>query len=333
MKTLKNLTPIAVVTIILFACEDLFHKVLESKARQNLLIAMNKYLLFLGLAIVLLTSCKDDEALPALQLTADLVTSVKAYDLDNNGNSSDIRVDFIVDNNLNVTEYRIMVVPSSSISSFNQSIAISIPEGNFLKIIPASSNNEYSITRLPSNLFDVNGEQIPNDLTYVIAILVVGTGNHQLSEFSTQFFLTDQGIYNGAYLGSQDVKFIDFVGTNTANCQPRNFLQSISLSISETQQGSYRTDLICPNCDELFMDQGEITFMISNNIISNLIFNQDIVCFNGNTNCAICVFEVDPCSGLFPGQGIVIDELTLEIDLTGENCYGSYEIKLIVTRQ
>ena len=146
MKTLKNLTPIEVVTIILFACEDLFHKVLESKARQNLLIAMNKYLLFLGLAIVLLTSCKDDDE--GLPLTPNLINVVKVYDLDNNGNSSDIRVDFIVDNNVNVTEYRIMVVPSSSISSFNQSIAISIPEGNFLRIIPASFNNEYSITRL-----------------------------------------------------------------------------------------------------------------------------------------------------------------------------------------
>jgi len=36
---------------------------------------------------------------------------------------------------------------------------------------------------------------------YVVAVLVVGTGNHQLSEFSRPFTLKDQGIYDGYYEG------------------------------------------------------------------------------------------------------------------------------------
>ena len=86
---------------------------------------MRKYAILLIVAFFLLTSCKDDEVLP---FTPDLVTSVKAYDLDNNGNSSDIRVDFIVDNNLNVSEYRVMVIRTSSSNSFNRALQYQHPE-------------------------------------------------------------------------------------------------------------------------------------------------------------------------------------------------------------
>jgi len=130
---------------------------------------MKKYLLSLGLAIVLLTSCKDDE----LPLTPDLVTSVKAFDLDNNGNASDIRVDFKVENNRNVMEYRVMILQSKDSSSFTLSIAQSIPEINFLRFLPVTLLGEWSINRLPSSLPDVNGELIRNNVEYVIAILVV----------------------------------------------------------------------------------------------------------------------------------------------------------------
>jgi len=149
---------------------------------------MNRYLLSLCLAILLLTSCKDDEPLP---VTDNLLTSVKAYDLDNNGNSADSRVDFVVLNNLNVSEYRIMVIPSSSSSSFTVSRAVSIPETSFEEVNTVPFENVYIITRLLSNLLDVNNEQIRNDLEYVVAVLVVGIGNHQLSGFSRPFTLTD----------------------------------------------------------------------------------------------------------------------------------------------
>jgi len=161
---------------------------------------MNKYLLSLGLAIgLLLTSCNSDDGLP---LTPDLVTEVNAFDLDNNGNSSDIRVDFEVENNLNVTEYRIMVVPTSSSNSFNQDIAVSIPKDNYLVIDPVPFETEYSINRLSSTLLDVNGDLIINSEEYVVAILVEGTGNFQLSEFSRPFTLLNQGIYGGYYEGN-----------------------------------------------------------------------------------------------------------------------------------
>ena len=134
-------------------------------------------------------------------MTADLVAEVNAFDLDNNGNVSDIRVDFIVENNLNVSEYRIMVIPTNSSSSFNQDIAVSIPRDSYLFIDPISFETKYSESRLPSALLDVNGDLIVNGVEYVVAVLVEGTGNFQLSEFSKPFTLLDQGIYVGYYKG------------------------------------------------------------------------------------------------------------------------------------
>jgi len=46
---------------------------------------------------------------------------------------------------------------------------------------------------------DVNGFPISNNVEYEVAVLVVGTGNYQLSQFSKPFNLLDQGIYCGTY--------------------------------------------------------------------------------------------------------------------------------------
>ena len=69
---------------------------------------MRPFLAFLVFLIAFF-SCSDEEPL----LSPNLVTDLRAYDLDNNGDASDIRVDFVVANNLNVTEYRIMILPTT----------------------------------------------------------------------------------------------------------------------------------------------------------------------------------------------------------------------------
>ena len=67
---------------------------------------MRNHTILLIIGFLFLTSCKDEVS----PLTPDLVFDVKAYDLDNNGNSSDIRLDFAVLNNLNVTEFWLKVL-------------------------------------------------------------------------------------------------------------------------------------------------------------------------------------------------------------------------------
>jgi len=125
------------------------------------------------------------------------------------------------------------------------------------------------------------------------------------------------------------------VGTDTANCDEDHGIitstQSISLNISEIQQDSYSTTYICRFCNDPFNDQGPISFMISGNLISNFLFNQTMPCY-ADPGCPICVNGVDPCPGIFTGQGIIIDELNLEIDIAGEDCYASFEATLSLFR-
>jgi len=97
---------------------------------------MKPSLAILILAVAGLLSCKDDDV--GLPLTPELVFEIIAYDLDNNGNSSDIRVDFVVKDNLNVIEYRIMVIPSSAGNSFNEGMALSVRPVSFLEVTPES---------------------------------------------------------------------------------------------------------------------------------------------------------------------------------------------------
>ena len=99
---------------------------------------MKRYMILLIFpAALLLSACGTDD-IPLLPLTENLVLQLKAYDLDNNGNASDIRVDFNVQNNLNVSEYRVMILPSASSNAFNEDVAESLPRESVVIIFSES---------------------------------------------------------------------------------------------------------------------------------------------------------------------------------------------------
>jgi len=245
---------------------------------------MRNYSPLLIVAIVLLTSCKDDEALSVLPLTPDLVTSVKAYDLDNNGNSSDIRVDFEVRDNINVFEYRVLIIPSNTSSSFTVSLAAALPESNYLEVNAVPFENKYSIKRLPTNLLDANGDQIINGVEYVVAIFVFGTGNHQLSEFSSPLTVKDQPIYNGLYLigfeenwssltDNQTVQFIFFpVGAVSAYAFVNiswNGVQYIGTRICDPAHSPSG----CTIGGKILTEWGKYSFTIEQDVVSNFTWD------------------------------------------------------------
>jgi len=238
---------------------------------------MRPYSILLIIAVLIFTTCKDDDGLP---LTPDLVTSLKAYDLDNNGNSSDIRVDFEVENNLNVSEYRVMVIPTNSSNSFTESIAISIPRENFLIEFPVPFQTKYPIDRLPSTLLDVNGALIINGVEYVIAILIEGIGNFQLSGFSRPLTLLDRGIYDGYYEGE-------------GCCGLSNF-EFITVQLARSGD-FYSGDM------EILDYTSNIRFNVVNEIIS------DCTVRGGRLGQYLGVGVRDP------GTGIIIDDLIMEI--------------------
>ena len=223
--------------------------------------------------------------------------------------------------------YRIIVVPSNIINSFDVGNAITLPEERYLEIESQTFNNDYSITRLPSNLFDVNDEQVRNNLEYVVVVLVVGIGNHQLSEFSIPFTLREQGIYSGDYIGEWNQ---DIINPVTNNCNSNTFFQKISITIIGSTLDKYSGNLICTDCELIpqFIDMGSISFITANNIISNFSLTQTIPCY-----CGLCVVDVDPCNAVFTGQGIITGDLNLEISYSGDDCAGFSEYTVSLFRQ
>lgn len=82
-----------------------------------------------------------------------------------------------------VSEYRIMAVPSASISSFDLTAAEAVAEGNYVKRLP----NKMDIwEELPVDMKDVNGNAIDSKTEYQFVILTVGkdgiSNENQLSD-------------------------------------------------------------------------------------------------------------------------------------------------------
>jgi len=236
------------------------------------------------LLLALTISCSEEEP----QLTPNLVTEVKAYDLGNNADASDIRVDFNVSDNLNVEDYRIMVLPSIGSGSFDVGVAASVPETSYVEVTPQIFEEEYSVKRLTSNPLDINNTPVQNEVEYVVAILVEGVSGFQLSEFSNPFTLKDQGIYNGDYEGFYEFEMIEYANgcspglicPETGATCPRFFSGEVSTTITLLGD-KYSGRFICSTCDDPFRDQGVFSFIIANDAISNILFDQDMPCGTG----------------------------------------------------
>jgi len=254
--------------------------------------------------IIGLLSC--DSADPFLPLTPGLVEEIKAYDLDNNGNSSDIRVDFEVKDNLNVIEYRIMVLPSSLENAFDEDIASSIASTSYFRIEPENFTVEYSIKRLPPGLLDINGGQIQENIEYLAVVFAVGKDNFELSGYSGYFTLKNQGIYGGRY----------FIGIEY-ECQnfPDDRADGSTFIDLTGNEDDYFGTFIRPHIG----NQGLVSFSVVGTTVLDYVRDwPDQLCSPQPT-----------CDGFCPvleqGEGIIIDELNIEIAIISDYCNASCE--------
>ena len=255
-----------------------------------------------------LAACSEPEPLP---LTSFLITEIKAYDLGNNGNSSDIRVDFAVQNNLHVDEYRIMVVPSNVRSAFDVSLASTMEPASYVDLDPESFELEYSVARLTSELLDVNGSPIQNELEYVVAILVKGVGDLQLSEFSRPFTLIEQGIYSGRYfLGFDDQPCTRSDGSMTSpGTTPPDGTYYVDLT---GDSNTYSGILRCDTCDPGLTTWGVLSLTIEGTEIPE--FRQD---WAGAPCFSILCVDNPGCPWTSAGQGTVDDEVVFTVSSIG----------------
>ncbi|WP_246061491.1 copper amine oxidase N-terminal domain-containing protein [Paenibacillus oralis] len=109
------------------------------------------------------------------QAKIEAVSNLTVSDVADNGNGSDLQVSFNrAADETNVSSYRIMVVKSPKVGSFNLSKANEVAEANYTYV----SKNGNTLTKvLDANARDVDGEPIREGVSYNVFVLTAGGGS------------------------------------------------------------------------------------------------------------------------------------------------------------
>ena len=122
-----------------------------------------------------LSSASSDITLTK-QVTIGAVSNLTVSDVGNNGNGSDLRVEFTrASDESYVDHYRIMVVKSSKAGSFTLSKANDVSSNNYTRVI--KSGNTLT-EELSASAHDVDGDLIKEGVSYNVFVLTVGSGNY-----------------------------------------------------------------------------------------------------------------------------------------------------------
>ncbi|GIP09385.1 MAG: copper amine oxidase N-terminal domain-containing protein [Paenibacillus macerans] len=122
-----------------------------------------------------LSSASSDITLTK-QVTIGAVSNLTVSDVGNNGNGSDLRVEFTrASDESYVDHYRIMVVKSSKAGSFTLSNANNVSSNNYT-LVNKGGNTLTKV--LDSNARDVDGDLIKEDVSYKVFVLTAGGGNY-----------------------------------------------------------------------------------------------------------------------------------------------------------
>ena len=285
-------------------------------------------------SLLLLFACSEEEPKP---LTPDLVTEVRAYDLGNNGDASDIRVDFVVQNSINVREFRILVLRANDSSSFDLDDARSVQETSFAEITAQPLIKEYSVNRLGNALLDVGAQPVQNDQIYVVAVLVEGIDDFQLSHFTRPLVLIDRPIYSGEYEGTAE--YSNIITKPHPSCPPpatANGVEQIRTTLTFVGIG-YEGEIECVaqtcNSDGPEYYEGTLSIgTIDGSAVTDLSLIRIATCGDEPVTifapgCAPCAIGVDECNVQLLGtSGMLIDEVILELPLSGADCASTYEV-------
>ena len=133
--------------------------------------------------IATLNELSDPSNPITLLAAASPARNVSASDVGNNGNGSDMRILF--DNALDestVLEYRIIVVDSVDVASFDLAAAEAVGATNYTPVTPIGGVNNILLTASSRNS---NGDLLANDLPYRVFVLSIADGtNAQLNQLS-----------------------------------------------------------------------------------------------------------------------------------------------------
>lgn len=241
-----------------------------------------------------LYQCGSDE----LQLTTDLVQSIRIWDIGNEQNASDLFAVFTIDDPSQVQEIRLFIIPSGDYASFDAQKAKNLDNGSFH--IVEVNNSDYQI-QLPSNLKDINSNTIQENVEYTFAIGLMMNENLLMNENIDQITLANKHFLEGRYTGTwNDNLYVDFGISAELKFQAGKLRGDFFYSSNFTSCCSGEND-------------GMITLEIDENVILSYEYNQVLDSFMGGE-----------CTGLYIGNGVVEDFLRLKIDFTGDDCEGPH---------
>jgi hypothetical protein len=143
-------------------------------------------------------ACKEDGN--EFQLPDSLFVSDKIYDIGNNGNATDVRVEISVSPSINTADLidvRLVIVKASSTFGLNESRTLTT--GNFFSA-PISSSAKQVIK--PGNIKDAEGNAVINGTAYKIYIVAIGKDNATQLSNAIELTLLDKPIFAGNYLGT-----------------------------------------------------------------------------------------------------------------------------------
>jgi len=122
---------------------------------------------------------RDDLSEPSnevtLKVTASLATNLLAEDVADNGDATDVVVQFTAAvNEATVSAYRAMLVKQSALSSFDLAAALAVPATGFVAVSPSGAP-DYA-AGLPAGTTDTDGDPITNGVPYVAVVLNMPDG-------------------------------------------------------------------------------------------------------------------------------------------------------------
>lgn len=151
---------------------------------------------FLIVNLFLASSCGDD---PKFEFPTKVFTIDKIYDVGNNNNALDIRVQVSLNevvNTTDITEIRMIVVKSGKTLSIAD--VQSLPTGNFYS---AKSEVGVNVIKPSSAIKDVDGNSIENDISYKVYVAALGNDDAINLSKPLDFILVNKPIYAGGYKG------------------------------------------------------------------------------------------------------------------------------------
>lgn len=279
--------------------------------------ALSKLLSFtLAMSVIFIASCENESTppptptptpTPGYEFPNNSVSITKVYDINNNGNATDLRVNFklsTADVLLNAEEIGIIVSKSSL--TIDQVKALSSDR----YAVVSKPTDITAIGRITTTITDIEGGAIANDVLYKVYVFLKNAEAYSLSN-ALDITLKNKPIYAGRYKGIwNDALF-------------KNFKVSMILNDDYTGDIFYSDNFVscCPTGEK---NDAAATFIISGATISSFEANQ----FLPN-------YALDGCPTTYTAVGTIPDEITLSLtNLAGTDCDGNHAPGTVVfTRQ